>query len=186
MGRWKTPYLGNEILGDYPTKSLLAWLTKSLIVGVANGKAEFGPRALGNRSLLADPQGPSIKDRVNRIKKRQEFRPFAPVIMEEFAHDYFQFPDGVQTSPYMQYVAHCLNPDAFPAIVHADGTSRVQTVNAAQHPALYDLLAQFYESTGCPMLLNTSLNIRGRPMVDNETDAQEFENTYGVKVFTRE
>ncbi len=182
---WETPYLGNNIDGDYPVEPLLESLLRGEIVGVANGRAEFGPRALGNRSLLADPRGATIKGRVNEIKKRQEFRPFAPVIMEDFAHDFFGFPDGVKTSPYMQYVANCLNPVDYPAIVHVDWTSRVQTVNPDQHPGLYELLSRFYAETGCPMLLNTSLNIRGKPMVDNEADANEFTKTYGIKVFTR-
>ena len=151
------------------------------IVGVASGRAEFGPRALGTRSLLADPRGPDIKDRVNDIKRRQRFRPFAPVILEEHAHEYFDMPHGFETSPYMQVVARCTKPNEFPAIVHVDGTSRVQTV-PNDNTGIRKLLEHWYALTGCPMLLNTSLNIRGEPMVNNRRDADRFERKYNVKV----
>jgi carbamoyltransferase len=89
-----------------------------------------------------------------------------------------------EDSPYMQYTSRCKYPDRFPAIVHADGTSRVQTVTKEQHPGLYELISKWYEETGCPMLLNTSLNIKGMPMVNNYKDADDFEAKYGVKVFS--
>lgn len=178
---WKGPYLGENIPGPYPIGNLLTELRKSGIVGVANGPAEFGPRALGNRSLLADPTRSDIKDRVNAIKRRQKFRPFAPVIMAEHASEYFDMP--VESSPYMQYTSRCKYPDQFPAIVHADGTSRVQTVTKEQHPDLWNLLNEWYLWSGCPMLLNTSLNIKGFPMVNDEKDAKMFQGMYNVKVF---
>ena len=177
---WKGPYLGNRMGRHYPVGKLMIELLKSGIVGVANGKAEFGPRALGNRSLLADPRGTTVKDKVNEIKHRQKFRPFAPVIMAEHADKYFEMP--VEESPYMQFTARCKYPEQFPAIVHADGTSRVQTVTYDQHPGLYTLLRKWYRETGCPMLLNTSLNIKGMPMVNDINDAYAFEEKYGVKV----
>jgi carbamoyltransferase len=152
------------------------------IVGVASGAAEFGPRALGNRSLLADPRGPDIKEQVNEIKRRQQFRPFAPVILEEYADQYFDLPCGFDSSPYMQSVARCLAPDLYPAIVHVDGTSRVQTVAPDSSSGIRQLLEAWHARTGCPMLLNTSLNIRGEPMVNNRADADRFEKLYGVKV----
>jgi carbamoyltransferase len=167
--------------GDYPVNSILDHLVRDKIVGVASGRAEFGPRALGNRSLLADPRGPDIKDRVNEIKRRQKFRPFAPVILEELAGDYFDMPPGWNHSRYMQSVAGCRHPELFPAIVHADGTSRVQTV-PADESGIRLLLEKWYVMTGCPMLLNTSLNIRGEPMVNDRADADRFEREYGVKV----
>jgi len=182
---WKSPYLGHNIEGAYPIQKALESLARNEIFGIANGRAEFGPRALGNRSLMADPRGSEIKDRVNGIKHRQEFRPFAPVILEEHVHDYFEMPNNI-TSPYMQFVARCKHPDDFPAIVHVDGTSRVQTVNAAQHPGLYLLLDQFYKKTGCPMLLNTSLNIKGQPIVNDENDATAFAQRYNIQVHTRD
>jgi len=148
---------------------------------VANGRSEFGPRALGNRSLLADPRGSDIRDRVNAIKQRQQFRPFAPAILEEYAHDYFEGCTG----PYMQFTARCRFPELYPAIIHADGTSRVQTVSSKDTTGFRKLLERWYAETGCPMLLNTSLNIKGKPIVNTDEDAAEFEQHYGVKVFCK-
>ena len=179
FAEWPGPYLGYEISGKYPVRELLAELENTGIVGVANGRAEYGPRALGNRSLLADPRGSDIKDRVNEIKHRQKFRPFAPAILEEHAAEYFKGPVG----PYMQFTARCRYPHKYPAIVHADGTSRVQTVSKQDNPGFRQLLEEWYELTGCPMLLNTSLNIKGRPIVNTEQDARAFKEKYGVRVW---
>ena len=179
--KWTNAYLGTEISGDYPVDAIIDSLLSNQITGVASGPAEFGPRALGNRSLLADPRGPDIKDRVNEIKRRQKFRPFAPVILAEHADEFFDMPRGFCDSPYMQSVASCRRPDAFPAIVHVDGTSRVQTV-APDGSGIRKLLEAWYARTGCPMLLNTSLNIRGEPMVNTRADADRFEHLYGVRV----
>jgi carbamoyltransferase len=178
---WTNAYLGHNIPGPYPVNDILDQLLTRQIVGVASGRAEFGPRALGNRSLLADPRGSKIKEKVNDIKRRQQFRPFAPVILEELADQYFDMPRGFSHSRYMQSVARCKRPDLFPAIVHADGTSRVQTV-PDDGSGIRQLLAKWFVMTGCPMLLNTSLNIRGEPMVDDRADADRFEALYGVKV----
>jgi carbamoyltransferase len=179
--QWRDAFLGHEIPGEYPVKSVLDELITNKIVGVASGRAEFGPRALGNRSLLADPRGPDIKDRVNEIKRRQKFRPFAPVILEELVDEYFIMPSNWSTSPYMQIVADVRRPDLYPAISHADKTARVQTVSR-DGSGIRELLEQWYLLTGCPMLLNTSLNIRGEPMVNDRTDADRFEKLYGVRV----
>lgn len=176
---WTGPYLGYNIDRPYPVEELIGELKTNQIAGVANGKAEYGPRALGNRSLLADPRGSDIKARVNDIKLRQQFRPFAPAILDEHFADYFDGPGG----PYMQYTATCRRPDLYPAIVHADGTSRVQTVSRSDNPGFRRLLERWYEETGCPMLLNTSLNIKGMPIVNDLEDAQAFEKYYGVKVY---
>jgi carbamoyltransferase len=179
---WKDAYLGKNIPGDYPVNAILDELIVNKIVGVASGRAEFGPRALGNRSLLADPRGPEIKDKVNEIKRRQQFRPFAPCILSEHVDEFFDMPHGWSgSSAYMQVIARCRRPDLFPAIVHVDGTSRVQTV-APGSGGLRELLEKWYVMTGCPMLLNTSLNIRGEPMVNDRQDADRFEQLYGVKV----
>jgi carbamoyltransferase len=178
---WTDAYLGHTIPGVYPVNRLLDHLNTTGIVGVASGRAEFGPRALGNRSLLADPRGKEIKDKVNEIKRRQKFRPFAPVILEEYADSYFDMPRGFSNSRYMQVIARCRHPDLFPAIVHYDGTSRVQTV-PKDGSGIRELLEKWYVLTGCPMLLNTSLNIRGEPMVNDRSDADRFELMYGVKV----
>jgi carbamoyltransferase len=178
---WTNAYLGHNIPGEYPTNACVNHLVSDRIVGVASGRAEFGPRALGNRSLLADPRGLDIKDRVNEIKRRQQFRPFAPVILEEHAATYFNMPQGFTKSPYMQSVGVCRQPDLYPAIVHHDGTSRVQTV-PDDDSGIRSLLEAWYARTGCPMLLNTSLNIRGEPMVNDRSDADRFEHLYGVRV----
>jgi len=179
---WKNAFLGHDIPGAYPVNNIIDELVVNKIVGVASGRAEFGPRALGNRSLLADPRGPEIKDQVNEIKRRQQFRPFAPVILKECVSDYFEMPQNYTTSPYMQVVARCRHPDHFPAIIHVDGTSRVQTVSKDCGSGIRQLLERWYVETGCPMLLNTSLNIRGEPMVNDRADADRFEQLYGVKV----
>jgi carbamoyltransferase len=178
---WRNAYLGHSISGDYPVNDLLNELLTVQIVGVASGPAEYGPRALGNRSLLADPRGTEIKEKVNDIKRRQQFRPFAPVILEELVDDYFDMPRGWDNSRYMQSVARCRHPELFPAIIHRDGTSRVQTV-PRDGSGIRQLLEAWYEATGCPMLLNTSLNVRGEPMVNSRADADRFEKLYGVKV----
>jgi len=178
---WTGAGLGHDIPGDYPVDSAMAALLRDRIVGVASGRAEFGPRALGNRSLLADPRGADIKDQVNEIKRRQKFRPFAPVILEELADHYFDMPRCWSDSRYMQIVARCRHPDLFPAIIHVDGTSRVQTV-PQDGSGIRKLLEAWYARTGCPMLLNTSLNIRGEPMVNDRADADRFEREYGVQV----
>jgi carbamoyltransferase len=180
---WNNAYLGHNIAGPYPVDHVVRTLLSTGIVGVANGRAEFGPRALGNRSLLADPRGAEIKDRVNEIKRRQKFRPFAPVILAELADDYFDIEPGWHTHNYMQSVARCRQPDVYPAICHVDGTSRVQTV-AKDGSGIRQLLEAWYEKTGCPMLLNTSLNIRGEPMVNDRADANRFEYEYGLKVYS--
>ena len=180
---WNTAFLGHNISGSYPVTDVVSELMTNKIVGVASGRAEFGPRALGNRSLLADPRGPDIKDAVNQIKRRQKFRPFAPIILEEFADQYFEMPNGFATSRYMQTTAKCLRPDEFPAIIHVDGTSRVQTV-PRDGSGIRELLCLWYTWTGCPMLLNTSLNVRGEPIVNDRDDADRFEELYGVKVLS--
>ena len=180
---WTNAYLGYNIEGPYPVNRILDELQTTKIVGVASGRAEFGPRALGNRSLLADPRGNEIKDKVNEIKRRQKFRPFAPIILEEHVHKYFDMPPAWSNSRYMQTVARCKYPERFPAIVHADGTSRVQTV-PKDGSGIRELLEKWYLVTDCPMLLNTSLNIRGEPIVNNRADADRFEKLYGVKVLS--
>ena len=178
---WTSPFTGYDIKGKYPTTKVLNELLKGNIVGVASGRAEFGPRALGNRSLLADPRGNDIKDKVNVIKRRQKFRPFAPSVLEEHAHEIFDMP--VRKSQFMQFTAPCKYPKKYPAICHVDNTSRVQTVSKEDNPGYYRLIKRFYEKTGCPMVLNTSLNIKGKPIVNSYHDGVEFEKKYGVKVF---
>jgi carbamoyltransferase len=176
---WKSPYLGYDLGGKYPVDKIIEGLKKDKIVAVATGRAEYGPRALGNRSILADPRDPDIKDKVNLIKQRELFRPFAPIVMEDHAHKWF---DMDFASPYMQYTVKCLQPEKIPSVVHADGTSRVQTVNREQHPGLYRVLNKFYLQTGVPVLLNTSLNIKGQPLLNDERDILDWETTYNFTI----
>ena len=182
---FRSAFLGHNIPGAYPVRGAIAGLTARQIVGVSNGRAEFGPRALGNRSLLADPRGGKIKEIINDIKQRQQFRPFAPVILEELCDQYFDMPHGWNNSRYMSVVARCRAPDLFPAIVHRDGTSRVQTC-PADGSGIRRLLEEWHALTGCPMLLNTSLNIKGQPMVNTEQDALDWQNHYGIPVAIRD
>jgi carbamoyltransferase len=176
-----TPFLGYDMGYRTSNTEIVEYLLHSKICGLARGKAEFGPRALGNRSLLADPRGNDIKDQVNEIKQRQQYRPFAPVILEELADMYFDMPGSWSDSRYMQLVGRCRVPELFPAVVHHDGTSRIQTV-PKDGSGIRELLEKWYVMTGCPMLLNTSLNIRGEPMVNDRADADRVEILYNVKV----
>jgi carbamoyltransferase len=176
---WPTNYLGYDIKGEYPIKQVLNDLLDKRPVGIANGQAEFGPRALGNRSLLADPRTREMRDKVNKIKQRQMFRPFAPAILEEFADEYFDLPSS---SRFMQYAVACKMPEDLKAVIHHDNTSRVQTV-PNDGSGFRKLLEAWYEKTKCPVLLNTSLNIKGQPIVNNEKEAKVFEIYYGVNVY---
>ncbi|MFF3842594.1 carbamoyltransferase C-terminal domain-containing protein [Streptomyces sp. NPDC001930] len=178
--RWDGPYLGTRIERDLDIPAVVTSLSTDGVTAIANGAAEFGPRALGNRSLLADPRPADMKDRVNRVKGREKFRPFAPVIREELLHEYFDAP--VPATPYMQFTARCREPEAFPAVVHVDGTSRVQSVSRRDHPVLHELLRQWEAESGCPVLLNTSLNSRGEPLVNTWGEAQAFGDKEGVRV----
>ena len=168
---WTSPYLGYNLGNIYPVEKIISGILKDGIVAVASGRAEYGPRALGNRSILADPRDPNIKDKVNLIKQRELFRPFAPVVLEEYASEWFKM-DFI--SPYMQYTVKCLKPEIIPSVVHKDGTSRVQTLNKDQHPGLWEVLNQFYINTGCPVLLNTSLNIKGQPLLNDQEDIKNW------------
>jgi carbamoyltransferase len=179
--KWEGPYLGYDLKNEYPVNKILKSLISDKIAPVAAGRTEFGPRALGNRSILADPRDPDIKDKVNLIKQRELFRPFAPVVMEEYAHQWFDMPERA-TSPYMQYTFKCLRPELIPAVVHEDGTSRVQTVNEKQHPGLYAVLKKWHEITGIPILLNTSLNIKGQPLLNDWEDIAEWNKTYNSAI----
>lgn len=178
---WENPYLGYDMGGEYPVKEIVDAILKDGIVAVASGRAEYGPRALGNRSILADPRDPNIKDKVNLIKQREQFRPFAPVILEECASKWF---DMDFASPYMQYTVKCLRPELIPSVVHHDGTSRVQTVNKNQHRGLWRAINKFYLETGVPILLNTSLNIKGQPLLNDEQDAIDWQVHYRYNILT--
>jgi carbamoyltransferase len=139
------------------------------IVGWYQGKMEWGPRALGNRSILADPRNASMKDILNeKIKHRESFRPFAPSVLEEYASDFF---DIDIPSPYMLMVTKVKKPEIIPAVTHVDGTSRLQTVSNDANPLYYDLINEFYKITGVPVIINTSMNVMGEPIVNTPEQA---------------
>ena len=139
------------------------------IVGWYQGKMEWGPRSLGNRSILADPREAKMKDILNeKIKHRESFRPFAPSILEEYTTDYF---DIDIPSPYMLMVTSVKQPDKIPAVTHVDGTGRLQTVSKQANPLYYDLINEFYKLTDVPVVINTSMNVMGEPIVNTPEQA---------------
>ncbi|MEL0060917.1 MAG: carbamoyltransferase C-terminal domain-containing protein, partial [Verrucomicrobiales bacterium] len=173
-----------------------SWLDQGLVVGWMQGRMEFGPRALGNRSILGDPRSSTMQSLINRkIKYRESFRPFAPSILKERAEEFFQLQG--QASPYMLMVAptqesirlpagdekhglerlHALR-STLPAVTHVDDSARVQSVSETTNPLFYRLLKTFEKQTGCPALINTSFNVRGEPIVCSPKDAYDcFMNT---------
>lgn len=147
-------------------------LAQDKVIGWYQGRLEFGPRALGARSFLASPMRAEMLQRLNDIKGREGFRPVAPVVLEEEAGNWF---DGAGASPYMLFVYDVIphKADQIPAVCHVDDTARVQTINARQHPRYHALLKAFQARTGVPVLVNTSLNTRGEPIVCTPRDAVE-------------
>ncbi|SEL45537.1 carbamoyltransferase [Aquimarina amphilecti] len=139
------------------------------IIGWFQGKMEFGPRALGNRSILASPLYSDMKKHVNmRIKKREGFRPFAPIVLEEKAKDWFL--DSI-SSKYMLFTFRSDKKEKIPSCIHEDGTARVQTLSSEENPLLHQLISSFEDKTSCPVLINTSFNVRGEPIVASPLDA---------------
>jgi carbamoyltransferase len=144
------------------------------------GRAEFGPRALGNRSILADPRSPEMKDKINsRVKFREWYRPLAPAILHELGEEYFE---DYQETPYMERTLRFRQEmrDRVPAVVHQDGTGRLQSVTEEGNPLFYKLIRAFYQKTGIPLLLNTSLNVMGKPIVHSVEDAITVFYTTGL------
>ena len=156
-------------------------LADSKIVGWFQGRMEFGPRALGNRSILADPRNPKMKDMVNaRIKFREAFRPFAPAVIERYASSVF---DHVERSPYMSTTFHLNDGETgYPAITHVDNTARIQTVSPHDNTRFYELLDAFHALTGSPLLLNTSFNVMGEPIVCSPQDAVSTFRNSGIDI----
>lgn len=144
-------------------------LSEGKVLAWFQGRDEMGPRALGNRSILASPTDNEMRDKINEmIKFREQFRPFAPVVMEEHASEYFK---DVRNANEMLFTFDAIDGERIPSCVHADGSARVQTVNAVQNEKLYALISTFHKKTGVPVLINTSFNRRGEPMVHNPEDA---------------
>jgi carbamoyltransferase len=157
---------------DDVAKETAAILAQDKVIGWYQGRMEFGPRALGSRSILASPINPAMQARLNEIKDREDFRPVAPVVLEEEAGNWFE---NAGCSPFMLFV-HNVRPehsDKIPAVRHVDGTARIQTVRRDQHEFYYDLLQEFKKLTGVPVLVNTSFNTRGEPIVCTPRDAIE-------------
>jgi carbamoyltransferase len=151
-------------------------LTNGKVIGWSQGRFEWGPRALGNRSIIADPRNPNMKDIVNaKIKFREPYRPFAPSVLAEAAEKYFEFPNAAKHCParYMQYVVPVREKEhaTLPAITHVDGTGRLQTVFKEQSPRYYKLIERFGQATGVPVILNTSFNLKGEPIVNTPANA---------------
>ncbi len=147
-------------------------ISEKNVVGWYQGRMEWGPRALGNRSILADPREAKMKDILNeKIKHRERFRPFAPSMLEEYVSEYFELDIP---SPYMLLVAKVKKPDIIPAVTHVDGTGRLQTVSKNTNPLYYDLINEFYKLTGVPVVINTSMNVRGEPIVNTPEHAHNM------------
>ena len=159
-------------------KEVSKYLKNGKIIGWFQGGAEFGPRALGNRSILCRPYPNSMKDYLNkRVKFREEFRPFAPSVLNEFREEFFHIS---QDSPHMLMACRAKKNKikSIPATVHIDGTCRVQTVKKDINLKFYNLIKNFYEESGVPVLLNTSFNIKGQPIVNTPKEAVEtFKST---------
>lgn len=167
--KWtKVPYRKMENIAQ-ETAAILA---EDKVIGWFQGRMEFGPRALGSRSILASPINAEMQARLNEIKDREDFRPVAPVVLEEDAPVWFE---NASFSPFMLFVYNVINEkaDEIPAVRHVDGTARIQTINRDQHSLYYDLLHEFKKMTGVPVLVNTSFNTRGEPVVCTPRDAIE-------------
>ena len=153
-------------------------LTSGQVVGWLHGPLELGPRALGGRSLLADPRDPGMRDRLNRlVKKREAFRPFAPSVLASHAAAHF---DLDHPSPYMLETCRVISPLDLPAVTHVDGSARPQTVDPGMSPRYAALLEAFHRRTGCPLLVNTSFNVRGEPIVASPVDALSCMGVSGI------
>ena len=162
----------NATVVDATHQDVIELMTSKNIVANFQGRSENGPRALGNRSLMFDPTFVDGKDFVNEIKRREYFRPFAGSILEEDVHEWFDLR-GMANSPTMMYAVNCQPgiEEKIPAIIHVDGTCRIQTVTREQNPHYYDIIKAFKEKTGCPIIFNTSFNLGGEPLVETIDDA---------------
>lgn len=171
----KVEYIAEKYSGtveDCDNSKVVELLRKKNIVAMFQGRSENGPRALGNRSLLFDPTFKDGKDYVNGVKHREYFRPFAGSILQEDVHEWFDLR-GMDSSPHMMYAVNCQPgvEDKIPSIIHVDGTCRIQTVNKDENLYYYNLIKEFKEQTGIPMVFNTSFNLGGEPLVETLDDA---------------
>ena len=157
---------------DATNKDVIDLILNKNIVALFQGRSEAGPRALGNRSILYDPRDPNGKDHVNNVKHREYFRPFAGSILKEHVHEWFDLR-GMDETPFMMYAVKCQEgiEEKIPAIIHVDGTCRIQTVTEEQNKNYYELIQEFFKQTGCPIIFNTSFNLGGEPLVETLDDA---------------
>jgi carbamoyltransferase len=183
---WGPEYTSTEIEACLRRSEAVVWsredrieataarlLAEGKVIGWFQGRMEMGPRALGGRSILADPRSAEVRDRINKmVKRREPFRPFAPSVLEDQAGEFFQLAN-TRAAPYMlvtfETLAH--RRALIPAVVHVDGSARIQTVSAEVNPRYHDLLQRFFKETGVPVLLNTSFNQAGEPIVNSPDDA---------------
>ena len=166
--RWgATSITGGATYGD-----VVELITNKNIVAMFQGRSEAGPRALGNRSIMYDPRDPNGKDHVNTVKRREYFRPFAGSILKEHVHEWFDLR-GMDETPFMMYAVKCQEgiEEKIPAIIHVDGTCRIQTVTEDVNQHYYGVINEFYNQTGCPIIFNTSFNLGGEPLVETLDDA---------------
>jgi carbamoyltransferase len=142
-------------------------LVDGKIVAIFQNNSEWGPRALGNRSILFDPRNKDAKDIINKVKKREWYRPFAGTILLEHVNDYFEMLN-ITESPWMSFAVEAKQKaiDKVPGIIHVDNTCRIQTITKEQNKNYYDLIEEFYKQTGVPILFNTSFNLAGEPLVE--------------------
>ena len=181
----KTVYLGQESeynlngFVDATYEDVVDILLQQNVVALFQGKSEAGQRSLGNRTLLFDPRNKNGKDIVNTIKKREAFRPFAGTILKDHVHEWFDLR-GMDESPYMMYAADVLKDD-IPAVTHIDKTCRLQTVTKEQNLHFYNIIDCFYQKTNVPVLLNTSFNLAGDPLVQSFDDAIHTMNNSAIK-----
>ena len=171
-------FLGTTIEGDMNPKEIAKHILKNGVAGIANGPSEYGPRALGNRSLLADPRG-DVPQKVYQIKQRASYSPLAPAILSEHFRAYFTGP----RSEYMSYVCGTHDCDHMPMIKHIDGSARVQIVRPDSPSILRKVLEEWYNLTACPILINTSLNPKGKPVVNTRKAADSFASEHNIVVF---
>jgi len=194
--RIETAYYGNELadvegalaefapwieeVSDLSPDQFVEDITDDVVVWI-DGAAEMGPRALGHRSLLGDPRSEKVKDLLNEYKHRQWWRPVAPIVLAEYAHEWFE---QSRLSPYMLEAARVREDirDKVPAILHLDGTARHQTITEKANPLLHRVIDAFRAATGVPIVCNTSLNDRGEPIVDTAAEALTFCVRKGIRI----
>lgn len=172
-------YLGTDIKDEINPKEVSKHLLHNGVCGVANGRGEFGPRALGNRSLISDPRG-NIAETIYKIKQRKKWSPLAPIVLSEYFHKYFEGPEN----KYMSYVCNVKDGiNHLPMIKHVDNTARVQVIYPDSPSIMRKILEEWYELTACPILINTSLNQKGMPTSNDKQQLKKIGKNNDIKIF---